>query len=141
VGTSPPDATLAERGDDLDVRTDLARTSFSLAAGVRNIGNALARRLITPRGGLLYDPDYGTDVRAYVNAGFTASQVAKLASEIQAEVAKDPRIQGADVDLKIAGAAMTITILAELAQGPFEMVFRSNGLTVDLLTVAALGGA
>lgn len=141
VGSSPPDPTLTERGDDLDVRSDLNRSSFSLADGVRNIGNAIARRLITPRGGLVYDPAYGTDVRAYLSAGMTAAQVARLASEIQAEVNKDPRVGGADVSLAIAGTTMLITVLVDLAQGPFELVFRVTGLTVELLTVAAAGTA
>lgn len=135
-----PDPTVRERGDDLDVRTDVSRTSFSLAAGVRNIGNALARRLITPRGGLLYDPSYGTDIRAYVNAGFTASKLAQLASEIETEVLKDARVASAAVAVQIAGSSMTISLTVDLAQGPFELIFRSDGLSVELIAVSPVEG-
>jgi phage baseplate assembly protein W len=135
-----PDPTVRERGDDLDVRTDVSRTSFSLAAGVRNIGNALARRLITPRGGLLYDPSYGTDIRAYMNAGFTPSKLAQLASEIEAEVLKDSRVATAVVAVQTTGSSMTISVRVDLSQGPFELIFRSDGLTLDLLTVNSVGG-
>ena len=139
VGTVPPSPTVAERGDDINVRLDLPGRSFGLADGARNIGNALARRLTTPRGGLLYDPSYGTDVRNYLNAGFTPAQVARVKSEVAAEVMQDPRVSSVAVDVTVAGAgSMTITIEAELEEGPFEFVFVVDKLTVALLDARAL---
>lgn len=130
---------LIEPGDDIDVTSDLRRDSFTLAAGIRNIGNALARRLITPRGALTYDPSYGTDIRAYVNAGMTAQRFAQIASDVAAEVLKDFRLQAVDVDVTLGGpSSIDLALLCDLAQGPFELVFRVDQLSVALLTVNSL---
>lgn len=126
-------------GQDIACITDVGAT-LSLARGIRNIGNAIARRLITPRGGLFYDPNYGLDVRAYLNAGFTASVRAQIQSDVASEVSKDPRVEGATVTVAqdLATAGMQIAILCELAEGPYEFVFGVSALTVELLKQQAL---
>jgi phage baseplate assembly protein W len=127
-------------GDDVDCRTDTGK-SFAIATGTRNLGNALARRLTTPRGALLSDPGYGSDVRRYLNAGVTAAQLARVKSEVAAEVSKDDRVQNPDVTVTVnpGAAAMAITIVTELAPGaPFAFVFRVDKLTVDFLDARPL---
>lgn len=129
----------SDYGVDLDILTD-TRASLSLAAGLRNIGNAIARRVTTPRGTLFYDLDYGFDVRAFLNAGFTIDQLSRLQAQISTEVEKDPRVDSADVTLSpdIENQKMTITIRLELATGPFELILGVSALTVDLLELRAL---
>ena len=129
-----------DAGTDVDCRSDPGK-SFAIASGTANLGNALARRLTTPRGALLYDPGYGVDIRRYLNAGFTDAQLGQVKSEIAAEVSKDDRVQNPDVTVvaDAARASLSITIISELAPGaPFAFVFRVDKLTVDFLDARAL---
>lgn len=140
-GVSSPDGGGAgsELGVDIDGVFDVGR-SLSLAFAIKNLGNALCRRLITPRGSLFYDPNYGIDVRDYLKAGFTPSRLASLRSEITAEVLKDERVQSADVSVAVnqQAATMTITIVVDIASGPFELMIGVDSLTVELLSAKAL---
>jgi len=98
-------------GVDVDCKTDHGFV-FGLTAGFDTLGNALIRRLITPRGGLFYDPDYGFDVRSYLNVALTRTKMGELTQGIEAECRKDNRVRDAsavvtaigfpDVDLRIA---------------------------------------
>jgi hypothetical protein len=136
---SLPRAGDSETGQDIACITDVG-TSLSLARGPRNVGNALARRLITPRGGLFYDPNYGLDIRNYLNAGFTPQALAQGQSDVASEVSKDPRVEDPIVTVvsDLATASMQITITCELAEGPHEFVFGVSLLTVELLKQQAL---
>lgn len=126
-----------DAGDDIDCTVDTGKT-FAVVKGLRNLGNALARRLTTARGSLLYDTSYGVDVRRYLKMGFTPALLAQVKSDIAAEVSKDERVQNPNVTVTVNLAAQTmqISVVSELAPGaPFELVFRVDALTVELLTV------
>lgn len=127
------------QGGDIDCILDVGK-NLAIASGLRNIGNAIARRLVTPRGGLFYDPNYGLDVRNFVNAGFTPQQLAQVQGDITAEVAKDERIENPVVTVlqNLATATMSITITCDLAEGPFAFIVNVNSLTVSLLEVQSL---
>jgi phage baseplate assembly protein W len=127
-------------GADIACASDPGR-SFAVADGIRNLGNALTRRLTTPRGGLLSDPGYGVDVRRFLSAGVTAAQLAQVKSEVAAEVSKDDRVQNPDVTVTVNAqtASLTISVISELAPGaPFEFVFRVDKLTVAFLDARPL---
>lgn len=128
-----------DSGVDIDCIIDVGQ-SLSLARGLRNLGNALARRLVTPRGGLFYDGNYGLDVRAFVNAGFTPQQLSQIQADIAAEISKDERVENPQVTVvsNTQTATMTITIVCELAEGPFQFLVAVSALTVELLSVEAL---
>jgi len=130
---------VVETGVDLDCIADTGK-SFTLAKSVRNIGNALARRLTTPRGGLFYDGNYGIDVRSYLNAGMTSGQISQVQADIAAEVSKDPRVENpiVTVTTDLPAASMSITIACEIADAPFEFQVAVSALTVELITAEAL---
>lgn len=67
--------------------------------GYRNLGEALFRRLITIQGALFYDPDYGFDVRQYINQHGTSDIIYELATGIAMECEKDPRVEAAEVEV------------------------------------------
>lgn len=71
------------------------------------VGQALIRRLITSRGSVLDDLDYGLDLRGYLNRGVTTSDLSSLATRIEGECLKDDRV----LDVT---ATVTITALRSL---------------------------
>lgn len=116
-------------GTDIDCADDHGM-SFGVATGRKNLANALARRLMTPRGGLFYDPDYGLDVRAYLNAAITDAKLAELAQAIEAECRKDPRVQDVSAAVSVDRTSVTrglkLKLAIEDADGPFT----------DILTIS-----
>lgn len=106
-----------------------------MATGRRCLANALGRRLITPRGGLFYDPDYGLDVRSYLHAAMSNAKIAELANDIEAECRKDPRVQdiAATVTFDAGARALTLQLVITDATGPFTDVL-SIGDVVKRLT-------
>lgn len=136
---SLPRTDQVDSGVDIDCISDVGQ-SLSLARGLRNLGNALARRLFTPRGGLFYDPNYGLDVRAFVNAAFTPQQLSQVQADIAAEESKEERVENPQVTVvsNTQTATMTIGIVCELAEGPFRFLVAVNALTAELLSVEAL---
>lgn len=99
-----------------------------------NLAEALARRLITPRGALWYAPDYGTDLRAYLGEPMTDAlryEVERLAA-LEAE--KDPRVEEASATLTYLGREeMRLSLAVRTAQGPFTLVLRVDSLSVEVL--------
>lgn len=126
------------QGLGIDVSTfvdgDLDPT-FSLITGPRVVAEAIGRRLQTPRGALVRNPEYGTDLRQWVNASLTPARRAALRSAIAAEASQDPRVDSIDVVLVEDGNSLTVSITGTCAAGPFELVLDVADLTVDLLTV------
>ena len=96
---------------------------------------AIARRLITPRGSLFYNTDYGFDLRGYLNASLTARQVAALEGEIQAECEKDERVSSADVTVRATAATNTFVVKIELDAifGQTSMTMLVSDVTVEIL--------
>ncbi len=80
-------------GSDLSCADDLAADmaevdGFSTLA----LAQAIVRRLDCPRGGLPDDPDYGIDLRSYVNRGTTRDGILALAGAVRSEIEKDDRV-------------------------------------------------
>lgn len=119
-----------------DVTEDLAEVDpFT----VRAIGEALARRLTTPRGSLPDDPDYGLDVRGYCNRGVPITELQDLSGQIRGEVTKDDRVEDAAVTVTIPARnqlhiSVTVTPV-DPSLGPFSLTFAVvNGqLTLESL--------
>lgn len=101
------------------------------------IGQRIARRLTTPRGALALindDPDFGWDVRQYINAKLTEAQKASAARVIQDEVLKDQQVEAATVSFSVSNAgAVYIRLDVAASGGPFSLT-----LSVSQLTTAAV---
>jgi phage baseplate assembly protein W len=124
---------LTDFGTDISTATGLD----PLFVPISGTAVALARRLQTARGGLHYDPDYGLDLRAWLNESFDAAGVARLQSAIAAEAAKDERIAAATaaVTLDPRRMVMTVRIAAVTALGPFRLVLSVDRVTTRILQV------
>jgi hypothetical protein len=102
------------------------------------IGQRIARRLQTPRGGLAsVDPeaaDFGLDVRQFTLGRMDAARKAQVQQLVQAECTKDEEVSDADVTLTVVnGGPMTITIQLTSATGPFTLTLNVTALTVEAI--------
>lgn len=87
------------------------------------VAQAIYRRLITPRGALIDDPDYGVDVRSFLHKAMTPSEQRATAGQIRLEILKDDRVM--DVDVQLANVQMRsfdLEIRCSTEVGPFELV-------------------
>ena len=99
------------------------------------IEQSVLRRLTTPRGGLFYSRDYGLNVRAWLNAGFTPAMVSGLSSAIKNECEKDDRVESATVRLSFNAQSMRMRIKIELQTGlgPFPLTLDVSDVSVQVL--------
>lgn len=124
-------------GIDFSALPDL---NFTLQSGVKNLAEAIARRLITPRGQLFYDPNYGLDVRQYLNEALTDEIRYEIETLVAAECEKDERVLAADVRVLNGETARNIqlAISLETAEGPFALVIDIGAVTVEVLRADAI---
>lgn len=125
-------------GTDVSCTTGLDPT-FALVSGTTVVAQALARRLQTPPGGLIDDPNYGFDLRSWVNAPLGARERFEASSRIEAECLKDERVESAEVTVtqNDAAGSLTVGINVELADGAtFQLVLSASAVTVSVLEVS-----
>ena len=100
--------------------------------GFDALAQALARRLDTPRGTLIDDPDYGYDLAQLVSRGMTADELAAIPSSISDEFQKDECV--ASVETKVlfySTGVLKLTFHVRAADGPFRF-------TVEIADARAL---
>lgn len=117
--------------------TDSLRTG-RYATGLRVVAEALYRRLITRRGELLDDPDYGLPLSDYLGSVVTAADIARAPGLIRQELLKDPRVSTVDVEFTdVLGAgnerSWTVQIEAYTDAGPFELTLSVGAVTTALV--------
>lgn len=105
------------------------------------IGQALARRLVTPRGALALigdDPRYGYDVRVHLND--EDPNVGAIEAAVVEQLVLDERVQRATATVTFDSEAGTLQIVATAytAAGPFRLTLDVSAVTVTLLTTEAL---
>lgn len=113
--------------------TDVPLKSISTSSPFLVVGQRVMRRLLTPRGGLASiggDPNFGWDVRQYINGRVSSSTLAQAQQEIQNECLKDEEVLSATVSFVYAfNGALSITIQLTGATGPFSLVLPVQNLT------------
>jgi hypothetical protein len=120
-------------GTDLDCTSDI-NPALVLVSGRKCLGQALYRRLISTRGCLLDDPNYGTDVTQFILDDIAPDDVIRVAHAIDAEMIKDPRVVASSTvgEFRPAGdLQMTVTITD--GAGPFALVLGVSAVTVTIL--------
>lgn len=107
-------------GSDLagvdDIRPDLSESD-----GLLGLGEALATRLIQPKGGVVYDPENGYDTRALLSAEVIPRGAQQA---IAAQLQGDERVEAVQrVDITRSADGETLEIKAEVmtADGPFRL--------------------
>jgi phage baseplate assembly protein W len=109
---------------------------FAEVSGRTLLIQAICRRLITPRGALIDDIDYGSDVTRYCNDDIDPRDVGAIAAEIDAEIVKDERVKSSSTTATLDDEGMLITEsqIVDLA-GPFKLTLSVTSVTVELLGV------
>lgn len=113
-------------GSDSYCITDVGLVDVQVTNPAHLIGQRLARRLQTPRGGLAsVDPDatdYGWDIRRLILGKMTPATRATAKQQIRDEVYKDEQVISADVEVTINDAgAITVSVDGLSAVGPFTL--------------------
>lgn len=107
------------------------------------IVEAVIRRYLTPRGGLLDDPDYGLDVRTHLNRGVTQRDLRAISGALRGEAQKDDRVSAADVTITATLRSSTAQIEVQItptdpALSDFDFTFAVD--SADALKVTVLDG-
>lgn len=125
-------------GTDLSCTDDLDETMKEIS-GQDVLAQAIYRRLTTPRGQLIDDPDYGIDVRSFLSRGVDAGKLHEIEGTIRQEVLKDERVANvtakATIDYKTY--SITVSLIVTTGDGPFRLVFSITADTVEFLKEGA----
>lgn len=116
--------------------TDKLRPGM-LVGGAQVVAEAAYRRLTTPRGMLLEDPDYGRDVREYLSMEMTDANLARVPGELRNEVTKDDRIESCDLTQNASGvgASRSLEVILDCVcgAGPFTLSVFLTRTTVEVI--------
>jgi hypothetical protein len=124
-------------GVDLACVTDITADAAEVdQESPRAIGEALARRFISPRTSVLDDDAYGLDLRGRLNSGQTQAQLTALRSQIRVECLKDDRVDDADVTLRFTGRSridVEIAVTPHASDEVFSLTFFVTADGVQLI--------
>jgi hypothetical protein len=122
-------------GYDLSCVNDLD-PGMAEVGGITVLAQALARRLITPRGQLIDDPNYGYDLNGFLNDDIDPIQdPPRIAAGIDLELQKDERVFSSTSQVTFATNVITTTTQVLSALGPFTFVLAVSNVTAQLLAV------
>ena len=108
----------------------------SMVSGGHLIAEALYRRVITPRGRVIDDPNYGTDLTQYINDDQPKSAQAQIQAAVVQECLKDERVLQCTCTTSLNSiGVMSITIYFIAAPGPFTLVLAATPTSVNILSV------
>lgn len=104
---------------------------FTEVSGAEGLGQALGRRLVTPRGSLEDDPAYGYDVRAHLNDD--SPNVGAIGVAVAAQLLLDERVERATAAATFAESSLTIRADVLTAEGPFRLTLDVSAVTYSVL--------
>lgn len=129
--------TVLQYGQDLSATKRL--NYGRIVEGGELLAEAAYRRLITVRGTLLDDPNYGLGLVRWLQSEYTPAMLAALPSIIRLELMKDPRLDSVDVEITSSrdassAVSMQVEITGAGVNGEgFSLVLAVSDVTVDLL--------
>jgi hypothetical protein len=120
-------------GADFSALPELSFTTFK--DGVDNLSEALARRLMTPRGGLFYDENYGFDTRSFINETMTDQQTYALERLSAIECEKDERVDGATATLSSVGDEYKLELDVQTTGGEVRLILPLDAVTAEVIRI------
>jgi len=131
----------------IDLGTDLSTPDGmdldplgGVVSGRRAVGQAIARRLVTPRGGLLDDESYGYDLRQLVGEALRPGDLATVEAEIADQCRMDERVDDVAVAVTLAatGALRVELTIATETLGPLRLVLAVSAVSAEILALETL---
>ena len=108
-------------------------------SGNRAIGEAIARRLSTVRGGLIDDPTYGYALTEFLNDDLSTGDIARIQANTQAECLKDERVAEADVTVSLVGTTLGVSIQVTTVTGQtFALVLSVAEVAVNPVQILSV---
>ena len=112
-------------------------------SGLQALLEALARRLQTPLGSLLGDPNYGYDLLGEIDDDIDVATLGRIGNTVDAEFVKDPRVLTSSSVVTTSpingnGYVLTLTSQVVTALGPFALVF-GVGATIGIVSASPSG--
>jgi hypothetical protein len=111
--------------------------SFNLITGPHVVAENIARRLSTTRGTMIDDPNFGLNLRDFLNSAMTPQQIFALQKSVEAECEKDDRVLDASAQLtytSVAGGTLRVSVVFNTSAGPFALDLSVSALTPTLIT-------
>lgn len=101
------------------------------------LAQALIRRWSTPRGMVLDDPDYGTDLSEFINEEFDNLTMVRLRAAMRSEALKDERVVNCTIvdstfDEETKRAILTVTI--DAGETNIRLKVAVSEVTITLLS-------
>lgn len=124
----------ADFGTELSCVRDIDQNG-SVVTGPRVVAEALARRLSTPRGRVIDDPNFGFDLTQFINDDTTKSGLVAMQSGASAECLKDERVLQAVTTASLLNGVLTVRVNFTTAAGPFSLVLAVSQTSVAVLSV------
>ncbi len=127
---------MSDFGSDVSTFPDLDPT-FAIIDDRRVLAEAILRRLTTTREGLFYDPDYGLDVRAWLNESLLPKRLYLLQRQIEAECEKDERVLSADarLDLNPQSHTLTVKLVVDTNEDTFKLTLGVDQVSASILAI------
>lgn len=117
--------------------------TFTVTSGRSVVAEQIARRLVTTRGGLSYDPDFGTDLRDWIGADFpitgSGPNLFALTSAVERECEKDERVAAASASATYDAStrAVSVAVGVDLLSGEsFSLVLSVTAVSASVLKVS-----
>lgn len=122
-------------GTDIMMEGDLVvlpTGDAGLVSGEACLLQDIRHRLLTPRGSLWTHPEYGLDSYRFLKAEDSEMERLDLVQAIEAEVAKDPRVQPGSVRAAVRswslnGITVGVTFRAVRSDNPLNLVIEIGG--------------
>lgn len=112
---------------------------FGLAREGTAYTQAIIRRWTTPRGSLYRHPEYGYDVRQWLNDDLDDADLPTIESALAEEAQADERTDSAQVSVTFADDVLTVTALLYAITGQaFRLVLAVGEVNTTVLYAEAL---
>lgn len=109
--------------------------NLTLVEDGRVIAEAVARRLSTKRGTMPFHPDYGLDLRDYLNEAVTPDVLYRLKAAVELECEQDERVQSATATITYSLATQQLRVAIEVVTNTenLRFVLSVSQVSVELL--------
>ena len=114
-----------EYGSDLSCYDDITQNAKVLSStDPLVVVQAIYRRLVSPKGCLITDADYGLGLVELLSRGITRSSASIIPALIKSEIMKDDRVDSCDVSATISSDGSSVRFKASLTldENTFDLV-------------------